>query len=257
MTIQNEFFKNLYNEHIEYKVVRKQEGPLYEKYISDVTHWKVKYLEYVFYSIFKTENIKSVLEIGCATGVLLDSIFEGINLEKTGIDISDENILFAKSQRPDIKFFSGTFDEYLKLDLNRRSSVIILSDILEHVEDDVDLLKKAGLYSDIVLLNLPLEKVKEYFGRNYGVDDKEGHLRAYSTEDAIELCVNSNMEIMYSTEKKYVLEPVFRKYLLDKILSKNNSKSDSIIEYTKEIIDIELNQNNYKRNFFALLRTKK
>jgi len=36
--------------------------------------------------------------------------------------------------------------------------IIILSDILEHVENDVELLKMAGNYAKHVLVNIPMEK---------------------------------------------------------------------------------------------------
>lgn len=252
----NDFFRTLYNEHIEYKSLRKQDGPEYEKYIDDVKYWKIKYLEKVIFNKLQIENINSILEIGCATGVLLDTIFANSPVDKTGIDISEENILFGIAQRPHINFISGTFEEYLDQNNGKNFDLIILSDILEHVQEDVQLLNLAGRYSDYVLLNLPIEKVKEYEGRNYGVDDPEGHLRAYSTEDVIELCNMANMEVIYSLERHYVLEPVFKKYLLGKIVKKNTSKVDALLEYSKEIIDIELNKEIYKRNFFALLRVQ-
>ncbi len=256
MILDDNFFRILYNDHLDYQSLRGRSGLEYEKYLNDVKHWKTKYLEDVFFSNLQIENVNSILEIGCATGVLLNTIFAKNTFDRTGIDISEENISSGRETYPNINFIAGTFQEYIDESGGNCFSIIILSDILEHVQEDVELLNLSGKYSDYVLLNQPIEKVKEYENREYGVNDKEGHLRAYSTEDILGLCKMANMSIIYSIERQYVLEPVFKKHLLNKILNEETSKVDGMIKYTNELIDIELNKENYKRNFFALLKSE-
>ena len=99
---------------------------------------------------------------------------------------------------------------------------MLLSDILEHVEDDVGLLHACGSMGKYVLLNLPLEKVEEYRNRNYGMEDKEGHLRAYSKEDAFKMFVEAGLRTVRFLEAQYVREPVFRKYLFNKLVKNAN-----------------------------------
>jgi len=247
------FFKDLYNEHPEYISIRKAEGESYEKYVSDVKYWKLKYLE----ELIKANNIeaqlKTVVEIGCATGVLLNEFLStNSSISKIGFDISDENINSAKQQYPSINFQNSPIQDFMEVNKDIDIDIVILSDILEHVENDVEFLNIAGRYSKYVLINLPIEKVPEYEGREYGVDDIEGHLRAYSVDDAIKMCENAGVKIIEYKVMQYVLEPVFNNYLLQKLTNKYQDKTEALISYLKELNEIKMNKDFYKKNFFAL-----
>ncbi|MBI4645946.1 MAG: hypothetical protein HY738_04950, partial [Bacteroidia bacterium] len=135
--------------------------------------------------------------------------------------------------------------------------IIILSDILEHLPDDTDILKIAGENSKYILLNLPLEKCYEFRNRKYGPDDCRGHLRSYNLYDAKRLIQDSNLKVLSSTIEYYVKKPVFRRYLWTKLVKKRNGieKLRGSIRYFYEMIEIFLRYKNYKSNFFALLKS--
>jgi len=254
----NSIYREYYNDHPEYIEIRSQTGQVYAKYANDVLYWKLKYIEKLARNKIVKEQIRHIAEIGCATGFLLDNFCKNLNCSKIGIDISSENIKCAAQTYPSISFFEGTFNDYINENkiTERAFDLIILSDILEHVENDVELLKQAGKYSKYVILNLPLEKVLEYKERIYGMHDKEGHLRAYDIDDAFALCKNAKMEVLAYFNKRYVDEPVFRKYLLDNLLNSDENKIDALVKYQEKMIHIDLNPNYYKSNFFALLKYK-
>lgn len=259
MSDQNnkELFRKLYNDHPEYIALRKKEGKTYNKYINDVKFWKLKYIEKLLQETKRRDEIKVAAEIGCATGILLSLFLEDQPLKRTGIDISDKNINAAKEMFPEMTFFCGLFNDYLASGAKTENiDVIILSDVLEHVEDDMELLNTAGKNSKYVIVNLPIEKVPEYKDRNYGVDDIEGHLRAYSVEDAIGMCEKANMEILKYYSERYVQQAVFRKYLLDKLLETNQDKTQALINFHEESLQIDMHSDYYKMNFFALLKIK-
>ncbi len=260
MSNQNndELYRKLYNDHPEYIEFRKQEGKLYQKYLNDVKYWKLKYIEKLIRDPEHQKSIKNVVEVGCAIGVLLENFMRDFNLNKVGIDISDKNIDAAKDLFPEISFYKGTLQDYIlaNKESNVKTDLVIMSDLLEHVENDVDLLNQAGQISKYVIINLPIEKVPEYKDRVYGVNDVEGHLRAYSVKDALDLCDQAGMEVVKFYSEQYVQQPVFQKYLLAKLLEKHDDKAEALLKFQEEVIQIKLDSDYYKTNFFALLKLK-
>ncbi len=239
-----------YDNHIECNKIRDGNNEIYQKYIDDVIYWKLKKLKEVSGNI----NPSSILEVGCGIGFLIaNAPFDTKPECRTGIDISSKNIEYAKKNFPLINFYAIDFEEFFRNN-NKKYDLIILSDIIEHVINDKKLIIYAGDKSENVLINLPLEKCYEYKNRNFGFEDFEGHLRAYDYNDAIQLIKDCGLEIINFKVERYVEQPVFRKYLLRKIIGLKGKNIDSILEYLEELNSIDLNKENYKSNFFALLK---
>jgi SAM-dependent methyltransferase len=243
-------YEELYNEHADYIAIRDKTGAIWKKYNDDVLYYKIKHA----HELVRDIAYSSILEVGCATGFLLHN-FPGQNTtRRCGIDISSENIKAAQREYPGISFFAGTVAGFKRQHPGGRFDLVLLSDILEHVEDDRGLLRACGSIGKYVLLNLPLEKVEEYRNRNYGMEDKEGHLRAYSKEDAFKMFAEAGLKTMRFLEAQYVREPVFRRYLFNKLVKNaTGDKLQGLIQYTQELIHVENNPGYYKTNLFALL----
>jgi hypothetical protein len=247
-------FKNIYENSDEYKDIRNNESLAYKHYLDVVINWKIKYLTRV---IPDGIELNSILEIGCATGDLLASFPSAeTRTNKTGLDISDRNIAEAKRRYPDINFLAVPFEVFIEQE-KRVFDLIILSDILEHVPDDVGLLRLAGDNARFVLLNLPLEKCREFRDREYGPDDFRGHLRAYNVEDARKLVENANLTEKKSILRHYVTQRVFRRYLWDKLVVRQEGINGILgcIRYAFEILEIFLRKKRYKKNYFAFLKS--
>lgn len=256
MNTVNVSFENYYNDHSDYKELR-QKGSAFEKqYFDEVDFWKNKYM----CELTDTLKIQSICEVGCAVGILLNRYRAEAPLQnRWGVDVSTHNIAYAKEQFPDMNFFAGTFDEFLAQDNKPASAdLVILSDILEHVEDDRGLLESAGNYGDYVVLNLPLEKCGEYEGRVYGLEDKHGHLRWYDVADARQLVADAGMVEVASIVKHYVQEPIFKRFLANKLFGNKTGieKAEGVAKYIDEINEIDLNPSFYKSNYFGLLKRK-
>jgi hypothetical protein len=151
--------------------------------------WKVRKLAEIIPDNLKFNNI---LEVGCAFGVLLNNIADRLDAGiRTGIDISGENIKTAGKLYPGSKFFKGTLEDYVKekflIQKNNRHELIVLSDIIEHIPDDLEFLKLVRKVSEYVVVNLPLEKSFKNRNRNYGIEDPSGHLRCYNKKQAKKL----------------------------------------------------------------------
>jgi len=243
-------FNEYYDNHIEYKHIREQNSEVWSKYTDDVLMWKIKFLKEVSGSM----DPKNILDVGCAVGFMLNNLpYNTAKENRYGVDISDLNIKTAKEKYPCMNFFSGTINEFSKSH-NIKFDLILLSDVIEHVENDLDLLNDASNISNYILVNLPLEKCTEYEKRDYGINDIEGHLRAYNLNDAFKLFEEARLKIINYKIKRYVDQPIFRKYLLNKLLKKYKEKADALVCYEKQLLHIELNQNYYKSNLFVFLR---
>lgn len=84
------------------------------------------------------EKKKTALDIGFGTGLnskLLGEFSETVS----GLDLSEEAILFAKQNNPDLKVFKGEFPLY---NFDRSYDIIILLDVLEHIQDDARAIRK-------------------------------------------------------------------------------------------------------------------
>ncbi len=242
--------KEYYDNHIEYKHIREQNSEVWNKYTNDVLKWKLKFLKEVSGSM----NPNSILDVGCAVGFMLANLpFNTVKENRYGIDISEQNIITAIEKYHNMNFFCGTISDFRKSN-NIKFDVILMSDIIEHVENDLELLNEASAISTYILVNLPLEKCIEYENRNYGINDIKGHLRSYNLQDALKLFKDAKLKIINYTIKRYVDQPIFRQYLLDKLLKKYKEKDVALVRYEKELQHIELNENYYKSNIFALLR---
>lgn len=202
-------FKKFYEEQSDYKAFREDPDRQNEYRIK--TDWKARQLVSLLPAGTDPENI---LEIGCAMGILLNNIAERLSVKDYyGLDISEKNIDKARTLFPEGHFYQGVVDEFARLMSSEFSfskfDLVILSDIIEHIPDDLGFMKSVSRISRLVLVNLPLEKAFKNRNRNYGESDHSGHLRCYDEKDAFHLFTNAGYEILGSftvnplTDKQY------------------------------------------------------
>jgi len=247
-------FQKYYNESEEYKNLR-EDYKIHKTHINSVINWKLKYLSK--FNLDLDENSK-ILEVGCAAGDLIANFNSSVkNSNRYGIDISDKNIDFAKKSYPEINFSTNSLVYFIVNNIH--FDLIILSDILEHVENDLDLLLKTSLIGKFILVNLPLEKCWEFKTREYGPNDFRGHLRAYDIYDAQELVKKADLKQLDYMVKYYVKEQIFRDYLKNKLYRNKKlfGKISGFFKYIFEIIEINIRLKRYKSNYFALLTPNK
>jgi|SRR5690554_618192 len=97
-----------------------------DKIYPNSRHYKIKsYLRNIFFE----NQIEKVLEIGCGIGILSEYISKK-GKKVTSIDISEENIKFAKSTVKNVEFHAGDF---LEFSFNDKYDLITLFDVLEHI----------------------------------------------------------------------------------------------------------------------------
>jgi len=182
-------FEALYDRHPEY-VARRRAGSFEQAQIDvEVRLFKLPHLLSLLPG---HRSLRSVLEIGCATGELIAAVPLERGGRKVGIDISPANIEVARERFPAIEFRCGD----ARAVKTERFDAVILSDVLEHVPDDAGLLRDAAALADTVLINLPLEDNWLNAWRAYGPSDVSGHLRKYALADGLRLPERAGLQVV-------------------------------------------------------------
>lgn len=181
-------FERLYDEHPEY-AARRVDGSFEQQQVDiEVRAFKLPQL----LACWPGPPPGSVLEIGCATGELIAAWPVAPGGRRVGLDLSSRNVEAARRRFPGVAFDSADF----RLTPPRGPfDLVVLSDVLEHVEDDAGFLHDAAALASQVLVNLPLECNWLNARRQYGVDDVSGHLRRYTPAQGLALFTRAGLEV--------------------------------------------------------------
>jgi SAM-dependent methyltransferase len=256
-------FRKFYDGQKDYSAFRNDQEKRVEYEIK--VKWKAERLVKLIPSDFAVDNI---LEIGCAMGILLNNIAERLSVRNIfGIDISGENIKVAKELFPDSIFYQGTIEDLKSIIESKalpRFDMVILSDIIEHIPDDLKFLGNVKEISSSVVVNLPLEKCFRNRHRKYGEDDLSGHLRCYNRQMAEVLMKEAGFKIINSfTANALRDKDIFRIYHKDRRerlrLKTLWKRLFWTIFYFAEdritLINDRLFEKLYGTNYFALLKS--
>ena len=147
----------------------------YAGYLNNDIHPKHGILNYHKFFVDRVDVTDRVLDIGSGNGFLAYDV-AGKAKEVIGIDIKDYNVAEAKKryQRDNLKFIVGDATIY---EFKEKFDKIILSNVLEHIEDRVGLLKSIKSLSSTILLRVPmldrdwLAVYKKNLGHEYRLDN--------------------------------------------------------------------------------------
>lgn len=90
----------------------------------------------------KDDNIKRVVDLGCGRGLKLASYIKPLGKEIVGVDRVENDLQVASSLMPDGDFILGDLEDgELPFNLNE-TDLVIMSDVLEHLLDPLEFLKK-------------------------------------------------------------------------------------------------------------------
>jgi predicted TPR repeat methyltransferase len=263
--MDNKYFASFYDKQSDYDGFRND--PVKREEYAIKVDWKVRKLIQHIPDGFVVGNI---LEVGCAFGVLLNNIADRLHIKtRTGIDISGNNIEVAKNLFPECNFFKGTLEEFLYFTPDEKQKshfdLIVLSDIVEHIPDDLDFLKTVKKSASYVLLNLPLEKSFKTRNRKYGENDPSGHLRSYNEAEANQLVTNAGFEVM----KSFTSVSFFDKQVYETDTKTRNLRVRSkplplrlfwsffyFGEDKVKLLNESFSEKIYGTNYFALLKSK-
>mgnify|MGYP001222393098 CR=1 FL=1 len=182
---RSNFDKGLYDD---LSIFYKKDSPYKLKRTSQYTDINSKHIKQII-SLVKKENPKSILDVGCGTGYLVDLI-EKENFNKF-ISVLDYNIPPALKNKSKYKCFEGDILEKLKLFKDDSFELVICTHVLEHIKKPELVLRDLRRISSRNLLIIcPLENNFKW-GMNY-------HINFYKDELSFQKFVKS---IGYVKEK--------------------------------------------------------
>ena len=155
-------------------------------------HTKHRHINYHKFFIKNLNQGESVLDIGCGNGFLDYNIVNQVhNVKIIGIDLNEKNIEFAYEhyKHPDLSFIKGNALEELP---NKTFDVIILSNVLEHIEKRIEFLRKIlhSIKPKRLIIRVPLFErdwrvpLKKELGIDYRLDST--HYIEYTQEEYFE-----------------------------------------------------------------------
>lgn len=161
-------------------------------------------------AIFKAENSlkliskininknSNILDFGCGSGKYLHIISNFLECNCVGIDISEEAISRANKlyKKENVNFLVKSIDELS----NEKFDLIILNDVIEHIEDYITFIKKIKKKTTYIYFNIPLEInlisiLRNNFIKSY---NDVGHLHFFTKDSALQILRHSGLNIIIS-----------------------------------------------------------
>jgi SAM-dependent methyltransferase len=130
----------------------------------------------------------TILDVGCGDGSLLAELGQrGIRGRLSGAELSEQALEIARGRLPD-----ATFE---RLDLNTQTpsgiyDVVVLSEVLEHIEKDEDALGRLSRCARAVVISVP-------GGPADKVDTQYGHFRNYAGRLLPEKMEKAGFEVVW------------------------------------------------------------
>lgn len=162
-----------------------------EDFRIETSKWKANNLLRLY--IKNKFKISKIAEIGGGEGIVLNTFIEKLDapVEAYNFELSQNFIDVGRKMHSKINFIKK---DITKEEIKTKFDVIILSDIVEHIENDEDFLKNCAENTDYVLIKLPLEddlhtKFLRKIGKlsDLGIDHPAGHLHEYNLQKGIGL----------------------------------------------------------------------
>lgn len=183
---------------------------------ASLTHWwfraRENYLKQILSKFVKNKNNK-ILEIGIGTGANI-KILQKYG-EVFGIDVSEQSINLVKEKFPNVKVYKKKFPSQ---SLDEKYHLICLFDVLEHIDNDEEALKKIN---DLLIENGNLIISVPAFNFLWSYHDEiHHHKRRYSKNDLKGLLISSGYKIEFCGYFNFLLFPLA---LIQRVLSKFTS----------------------------------
>lgn len=142
----------------------------------------------------------SILEVGCGTGQYFEA-WKQLGIDWTGVEVNNDMLEFCVARGMPVK----SFDECTKI--NNKYDVVFLSQVLEHILEPNEFLKKiASLMAPggLVHIDVPnhnaltsLYRKVNVFHREYGFIQPPHHLLAYTERSLSLLLQNSDYDVAH------------------------------------------------------------
>ncbi|MFH1593032.1 MAG: class I SAM-dependent methyltransferase [Candidatus Woesearchaeota archaeon] len=148
----------------------------------------------------------SVLEVGCATGYILNYVASKKNIqESVGVDLNDGRLWVAKKKYPNSKFYKA---DLLSLPFSDKSfDTVLLPEILEHISQPKKALDEAiRIAKREVIITLPNASKENYDKSLVEISEHKW----YPTEEKVKsLLGNKKHEVHFTSNQDFMIIKIF------------------------------------------------
>ncbi|SDF32214.1 Methyltransferase domain-containing protein [Dyadobacter soli] len=145
----------------------------------------------------KSLHPRSIVEIGCGAGEILNQLYERWDdkaVKLWGYDISADAYAFCKQREKDrLKFVHGDL-----LKTGERFDVLLMIDVFEHVEDYFDFIRKSARHAEYKIFHIPLDlsALAAMTGHLMKLRHSVGHIHHFSREMALNTLKDCGLEVV-------------------------------------------------------------
>ena len=172
------------------------------QYFNNVPTWHAEHSPWKAGNILKLIHKNqitpaSIAEIGCGAGEILNQLHSKlpVTTQLYGYDISSDAITLAKTREKNrLEYFNENL-----LDANRHVDLLLMIDVMEHVENYYDFLKRCRKKANCMILAIPLDvSIRTIFqpGIVKGRRDTFGHIHYFNANTALLTLENCGFEIV-------------------------------------------------------------
>ena len=185
-------------------------------------------------SLIKNINPDSFVDVGCGAGELACSLVQKFDIKGVGIDFSQDAIKTARGIQKSRHIPTDTLNFYQdngKALKKERHDLVICCEVLEHVENDAEMLKKLVSSSNRFLIISVPAKQRLFDSSDLAV----GHFRRYEKQPFIDLLESNNLNIIQFVSYGFPFTNLVR--LLRKIffiMKFSSNNKDSMESRSKE-----------------------
>jgi len=164
-----EFWKGLWNDSSKYGPAPRHRRRIVAKIAQTLPH-------------------SSIIDLGCGNGGLIAEFLKrGIDGSFAGADISESAIRYARENVPGVNFFCL---DLINNGLDENYDIAVLSEVLEHLENDSLILEKLAPRVKYVIVSVP-------GGPANKVDTHYGHFRNYPGKLMAETLDKAGFDVVY------------------------------------------------------------
>jgi SAM-dependent methyltransferase len=202
----------------------------YEKRYHEVeteNWWFVSRRRYLLDLLKNVPKDSKILDIGCSSGIFLKDLerldFKAENL--FGIDISEKAIENCKNNGIQNAFVMDAQN----ISLSEKFDIIIASDCLEHLSNDIQALKNwCDLLKTGGMLYVFVPAFQSLWSNH---DEVNMHFRRYTNKELKEKLINDKMTILKSSYWNFFLFiPLYLFRKIDSVVSRNKKKEGQVID---------------------------
>jgi SAM-dependent methyltransferase len=165
-----------------------------------------RHLRRIMTEMIRPFNFQTVLDVGCGQGSLLAELRSHFpHIVPNGVDISSSALALARQRVPDAKF---CVLDITKRSLDKKCDLVVCSEVLEHIPDDVSAIQNLRkMTKNYLLVSTPQGRMREF-------EKQIGHVRNYARGELLTKLEKNGFAILSVVQWGFPFySPLYRDFL--------------------------------------------